>query len=76
LEDQTVNVRENFTVLLESERQKNQLLKENAISYQQMNASFQSELNYIKKKERKARRQRNVAVGIGVILLVLTAVVP
>lgn len=75
LEDQTANVRENFTALLESERQKNQLLKDNAISYQQMNASFQSELNYVKKKERKARRQRNAAVGIGVILLVL-AVVP
>jgi hypothetical protein len=74
LEDQNANVRENFTALLESERQKNQLLKENAISYQKMNASYESQIQSLTKKERKTRWQRNAAVLLGAVLAGLAAV--
>ena len=74
LEQEKASIRENFTVELGAEREQNQLYKENIISYQQLNASYESEINYVKKKERKARRERNVAAGIGVLLLGLAAV--
>ena len=59
---------------LSIERQKNDLLKQNAISYQQMNNSYEAETKYLKKRERKARRERNVAIGIGAILIVMAVV--
>lgn len=71
LENQIANIQANFRDELAIERQKNDLLKQNAISYQQMNSSYEAETKYLKKRERKARRERNVAIGIGAILIVL-----
>lgn len=74
LTQEKAQIRLNYGAQLSIEKEKNDLLKQNAISYQQMNSSYEAETKYLKKRERKARRERNVAIGIGAILIVLAVV--
>jgi hypothetical protein len=74
LQGQVNSLRKSYAEQLELEREKNALQSENVDGFKQQILSYESENTYLKKRERKARRERNVAVGLGVILLAIEVV--
>lgn len=64
----------NYEAVISAEREKNTLQSQNVEGFKSQILSYESENNYLKKRERKARRERNVAIGLGVILLALAVV--
>lgn len=74
LQQEVSSIRNSFMADLAVEKFKSRLLNDNAEDFKKQIASFESQLEYTQKKERKARRQRNAAIVIGAILIVLAVV--
>lgn len=74
LESKVSSIRDSFSEQLNLEREKNTLQSQNVEGFKSQILSYESENNYLKKREKKARRERNVAIGLGVILLALAVV--
>lgn len=74
LESEKASIRDSFTELLKIEQEKTTLQASKFEDQVRISDSYSEQLKYISKKERKARRQRNVAIGIGVILITLAVV--
>jgi hypothetical protein len=74
LQGQVNSLRKTHAEELAIEREKNALQVENVEGFKSQILSYESENGYLKKRERKARRERNVAVGLGVILLAIAVV--
>lgn len=74
LQGQVNSLRQTHAEELAIEREKNALQSENVDGFKQQILSYESENSYLKKREKKARRERNVAIGLGVLLLAIAAV--
>jgi hypothetical protein len=74
LQGQVNSLRKTHAEELAIEREKNALQVENVEGFKSQILSYEAENTYLKKRERKARRERNVAVGLGVILLAIAVV--
>jgi low affinity Fe/Cu permease len=74
LQGQVNSLRKTHAEELAIEREKNALQVENVDGFKQQILSYESENTYLKKRDRKARRERNVAVGLGVLLLAIAVV--
>jgi hypothetical protein len=74
LQGQVNSLRKTHAEELAIEREKNALQVENVEGFKSQILSYESENTYLKKRERKARRERNVAIGLGVILLAIAVV--
>lgn len=74
LQGQVNSMRKSHQEELAAEREKNELQIQNVEGFKSQILSYESENNYLKKRERKARRERNVAIGLGVILIALAVV--
>jgi hypothetical protein len=73
LESQRDDYRRSFDELMAVEKEKHLVQLEKFDEQVKISQSYDQELKGLKKAERRARRQRNVAIGLGVILLTVAA---
>lgn len=71
LESEKASIRDSFTELLKIEQEKSNLQAGKFEDQVRISDSYSEQLKYISKKERKARRGRNVAIGLGVVLMIV-----
>lgn len=71
LESEKASIRDSFTELLKIEQEKTTLQAGKFEDQVRISDSYNEQLKYISKKERKARFQRNVAIGLGVVLMIV-----
>lgn len=71
LQGQVNSMRKSHQEELAAEREKNELQIQNVEGFKSQILSYESENNYLKKREKKARRERNVAIGLGVVLMIV-----
>jgi hypothetical protein len=62
----------NFNEILKAEHEEKQILIDEVEEYKEQVLFSQSDVNYFKKKERKARRVRNLSILVGLLLLGLS----
>lgn len=74
LQAETASIRNSYAAELQAEKEKNELQIQNVEGFKSQILSYESENNYLKKREKKARRERNLAIGLGVILIALAVV--
>jgi hypothetical protein len=73
LESQRADYRKSFDELMAVEKEKYRVQLAKFEDQVRISESYDHQIKGLKKAERKARRQRNVAIGLGVILLTVAA---
>jgi hypothetical protein len=74
LEAEKVNYRKTFDELIALERVKTRMELEKFEVQVKVSSSYESQLKALEKEARKARRGRDVAIGLGIILIVVSVV--
>jgi hypothetical protein len=73
LENQRTDYQKSFDELMAVEKEKYRVQLAKFDEQVKISQSYDQEIKGLKKAERRARRQRNVAIGLGVILLTVAA---
>jgi hypothetical protein len=73
LENQRTDYQKSFDELMAVEKEKYRVQLAKFEEQVRISESYDDQLKGLKKAERKARRQRNVAIGLGVVLITVAA---
>jgi hypothetical protein len=73
LESQRADYRKSFDELMAVEKEKYRVQLAKFDEQVKISQSYDQEIKGLKKAERRARRQRNVAIGLGVVLITVAA---
>ncbi len=71
LESEKGSMWANFNSILQNEKDKTKAADSIANDYKKLNEESESQIKYLKRKERKARRERNIVVVISLVLLTI-----